>query len=52
MKKDGIKNYEDFAKNILNIVKTKPISFEIFADDTNSLLIKQNIYLHGLQMFM
>ena len=38
MKKIGINNYEDFAKNILKIVKTKPISFEIFADDTDSII--------------
>ena len=38
MKKNGINNYEDFAKNILKIVKTKPISFEIFADDTDSII--------------
>ena len=38
MKKNGINNYEDFAKNILNIVKDKPISFEVFADETNSII--------------
>ena len=52
MKKNGINNYEDFAKNILNIVKDKPISFEVFADELILLLNKQNIYLHGVQMFM
>jgi transaldolase len=33
MKKAGIKDYEAFAKDILQTVKTKPISFEVFADD-------------------
>jgi transaldolase len=33
MKNAGIKNYEEFAKQILAEVKDKPISFEVFADD-------------------
>ncbi len=33
MKKAGITNYEAFAKDILQTVKSKPISFEVFADD-------------------
>lgn len=33
MKKAGVKNYEDFAKDILNYVKNKPISFEVFSDE-------------------
>lgn len=33
MKKAGITDYEAFAKDILETVKTKPISFEVFADD-------------------
>ena len=32
MKKSGIKNYKNFAKNILTKVKNKPISFEVIAD--------------------
>lgn len=32
MKKAGIKNYEEFAKEVLSFVKEKPISFEVFAD--------------------
>ena len=38
MKKQGIKDYEMFAKQILSEVKKKPISFEIFADETNSII--------------
>ena len=33
MKKAGIKDYEAFAKDILQSVTTKPISFEVFSDD-------------------
>lgn len=33
MHKAGIKNYSAFAKDLLNIIKDKPISFEVFADD-------------------
>ncbi len=32
MKKAGISDYEAFAKDILSVVKDKPISFEVFAD--------------------
>jgi len=37
MKKDGIKNYEKFAKKILEEVTKKPISFEVFADDYTNM---------------
>ena len=37
MKKEGISNYEYFAKKILNIIKIKPISFEVFADEYNEI---------------
>lgn len=37
MKAAGIKNYTSFAKEILSIVKTKPVSFEIFADNTQDI---------------
>lgn len=33
MKKAGVTDYVNFCKNILQEVKTKPISFEVFADD-------------------
>jgi transaldolase len=33
MKKAGITDYEAFAKDVLQTVTTKPISFEVFADD-------------------
>lgn len=37
MKKDGVKIYEEFAKSVLNEIKDLPISFEVFADDFNSM---------------
>lgn len=33
MKKAGIKDYRNFAKEVLNEIKNKPISFEVFSDD-------------------
>ena len=33
MRKAGIKNYEAFAKDILQSITAKPISFEVFSDD-------------------
>ena len=38
MKKAGIKNYKKFALSILKFVKTKPISFEVFADNPKDML--------------
>jgi transaldolase len=37
MHKDGVKNYEEFAKSILKEVTEKPISFEIIEDDLNKM---------------
>lgn len=33
MKKAGVKNYKKFAKDVLRLVKKKPVSFEIFSDE-------------------
>jgi transaldolase len=33
MRKVGITDYETFAKSVLEVVKDKPISFEVFSDD-------------------
>jgi transaldolase len=38
LKKAGITNYEGFAKDILNIVKEKPISFEVFSDSSDGMI--------------
>jgi transaldolase len=37
MKKDGVSNYEKFAKELLEEIKTLPISFEVFSDDFDSM---------------
>jgi transaldolase len=33
MRKVGIANYEEFARGVLEVVKDKPISFEVFSDE-------------------
>ena len=33
MRKAGINDYESFAKSVLEVVKDKPISFEVFSDE-------------------
>lgn len=37
MKKAGIKDYEAFAREVLAVVKDKPISFEVFSDDFDEM---------------
>src|SRR5665213_1806145 len=37
MKKAGIKDYEAFVKDILQVVTVKPISFEVFSDDFSEM---------------
>lgn len=37
MKSAGITNYKEFALSVLNNIKDKPISFEVFADDINEM---------------
>jgi transaldolase len=37
MKKDGVKNYCEFAKAALSVIKTMPISFEVFSNDFNNM---------------
>ena len=38
MRKAGAKDYHSYSKEILKICKNKPISFEVFADDFNSMI--------------
>lgn len=47
MKKSGVTDYLTFAKDILQIVKELPISFEVFADDFDNMK-RQAIILSGL----
>jgi transaldolase len=37
MRKAGIPDYEAFAREVLSVVKDKPISFEVFSDDFNEM---------------
>ena len=37
MRKAGISDYEAFAKEILQSVTTKPISFEVFSDEFSEM---------------
>ena len=37
MKKDGVKDYVAFAKDVLSEIKDMPISFEVFTDDFESM---------------
>lgn len=38
MRKAGVKSYREYVIKILSVEKKKPISFEIFADDTNGII--------------
>ena len=38
MKLSGAKNYEKYSKKLLKVCKNKPISFEVFADDTDEMI--------------
>ena len=38
MRLSGAKNYKEYSLKILKICKKKPVSFEVFADDTKSML--------------
>lgn len=37
MRKAGIRDYEGFARDILNAIPDRPISFEVFADDFDEM---------------
>ena len=38
MRKAGAKDYKSYSKQILKVCKKKPISFEVFADDQDSMI--------------
>ena len=38
MRKAGAKNYQEYSKRIIKTCMKKPISFEVFADDINSMI--------------
>lgn len=43
MRKDGVKDYKNFAQKILSKVTEKPISFEVFADDFDQMFDQAKI---------
>jgi transaldolase len=43
MNKVGIKNYESFAKQVLEAIPDRPVSFEVFADDLPSMLAQAKV---------
>ena len=52
IRKAGAKNYTKYCKNILKITK-KPISFEVFADDTQNIIKQaQKIKNWGKQIYV
>lgn len=40
MRKAGVADYIDFAKKVLNVITTKPISFEVFSDNLEEMKIQ------------
>lgn len=40
MYKAGIKNYRAFANDVLSVIKDKPVSFEVFSDDFDEMIIQ------------
>jgi transaldolase len=40
MRKAGIRNYEEFARDILEAIPDRPISFEVFADDFGDMEVQ------------
>lgn len=40
MNKAGIKNYRAFAIDVLSVIKDKPVSFEVFSDDFDEMIIQ------------
>jgi len=43
MKKVGIKDYEKFAKQVLEVIPDRPVSFEVFADDLNEMVSQAKV---------
>ena len=43
MRKDGVKNYKNFAQKILSKINKKPVSFEVFADDFDKMFEQAKI---------
>ena len=46
MRKAGAKDYKTYSKKLLKICKNKPVSFEVFADNENSM-VEQGIKINS-----
>lgn len=40
MRKSGLTNYVSFAREVLSNIRNKPISFEVFSDDLNEMILQ------------
>ena len=47
MRKAGAKDYRDYSKKVLKACNSKPVSLEVFADNTNDM-IKQGLKINSL----
>jgi transaldolase len=43
MRKAGVADYEAFARDVLAVITDRPVSFEVFADDNDSMLAQGRI---------
>ena len=43
MRKSGVNDYKKFSNKVLNLIKKKPVSFEIFGDDLDSIEYQSRI---------
>ncbi|MFO1098091.1 MAG: transaldolase [Xanthobacteraceae bacterium] len=43
MRKAGITNYESFARQVLEVVPDRPVSFEVFADDFDQMIAQARV---------
>lgn len=53
MKKAGVKNYVSFIEEVTSKIKDLPISFEVFADDTDSMIYQaEKISSYGENLYV
>ena len=43
MRKAGITDYENFARQVLQVISDRPVSFEVFADDLKEMLAQATV---------
>lgn len=43
MRKAGVLNYEGFAREVLDKIKDRPVSFEVFADELSTILVRARV---------